>query len=96
MKTIIQNIMSVSNNLEEISTCIACPKCRHRSSKDWIVSRIETKKRPKIRRSKAYFRCTVCNYLTEVFDNKLIKFIDKELMGNNDLNDNYDNNKLKR
>jgi len=88
--------MSISNNLEEISTCIACPKCKHKSPKDWAVSRVETKGKPKVRKSKVYFRCTVCNYLAEIFDKKLVKFIDRELTTNNDLYDDYDNNKLNR
>jgi rubredoxin len=79
MKNIIQNVMSILNNLEEISLYIVCPKCRHRSPKDWAVSHIETKGKPKVRKSRVYFRCTVCNYLTEIFDKKLVKFIDKEL-----------------
>jgi hypothetical protein len=88
--------MSISNSLEEISLCIACPKCRHKSPKDWIVNRIETKRKPKVRKSRAYFRCTVCNYLTEIFDKKLVKFIDRALAANNDLDDDYDNYKLNR
>ena len=88
--------MSILNSLEEISLCIACPKCRHKSPKDWIVNRIETKGKPKVRKSRAYFRCTVCNYLTEIFDKKLVKFIDRVLAANNDLDDDYDNYKLNR
>lgn len=88
--------MSISNSLEEISTCIACPKCKRKSSKDWVISRLETKGKPKVRKSRAYFRCVVCNCLTEIFDKKLVKFIDSELMKNNDLGDGYNNNKLDR
>jgi hypothetical protein len=88
--------MSISHNLEEISLCIACPKCRYKSPKDWAVVHVETKIKPKIRKSKVYFRCSICNYLTEIFDKKLVKFIDKELATNNDLNDDYDNYKLNR
>ena len=83
--------MSISNNIEEISTCIVCPQCKHKSPKDWIVSRLETKGKPKVRKSKVYFRCLVCDYLTEVFDKKLVKFIDRELITDNDLDD-YDDN----
>jgi len=79
MKSIIQNIMSILNSLEEISLYIVCPKCRHRSPKDWTVSRIETKGKPKVGKSRVYFRCTVCSYLTELFDKKLVIFIDREL-----------------
>ena len=88
--------MSISNSLEEISLCIACPKCRYKSPKYWLVNRIETKGKPKIRKSRAYFRCIVCNYLTEIFDKKLIKFIDMELMRNNELSGSFDNNNLDR
>ena len=88
--------MSISNSLEEISLCIACPKCRHKSPKDWIVNRIETKGRPKVRKSKIYFRCTVCNYLTQIFDKKLIKFIDRELMTNYNPGGDYYNNRINR
>ena len=86
--------MSISNNLEEISTCIVCPHCKHNSPKYWSVSRFETKGKPKVRKSEVYFRCIVCNHLTEVFDKKLVKFIDRELMTDNDPYDNYDNNNL--
>ena len=88
--------MSISNSLEEISTCIACPKCRRKTSKDWVISRFETKGKPKVRKSRAYFRCVACNYLTEIFDKKLVKFIDSELMENNDLEDDYNNTNFER
>jgi hypothetical protein len=89
--------MSISNNLEEISICIVCPQCKHNSPKYWSVSRLETKGKPKVRKSKVYFICIVCNYLTEVFDKKLVKFIDRELMTNNDFgDDDYDNSRLCR
>lgn len=88
--------MSISNSLEEISTCIVCPKCRRNSSKDWAVSRIETQGKPTVRKSRVYFRCTVCNYLTEIFDKKLIKFIDSKLIQNSDSDNNYNNNKFDR
>jgi hypothetical protein len=88
--------MSISNNLEEISTCIVCPQCKHKSSKDWVVNRLETKGKPKVRKSRVYFRCNDCSHLTEVFDKKLVKFIDGELMTDNDLEDDYDDNRLCR
>jgi predicted RNA-binding protein YlxR (DUF448 family) len=88
--------MSISNSLEEISTCIACPKCRRKSSKDWVISRFETKGKPKVRKSRAYFICFSCNYLTEIFDKKLLNFIVSELLENNDLEDDYKNNKFDR
>ncbi len=89
--------MSISNNIEEISTCIVCPQCKYKSPKDWIVSRVETKGKPKVRKSKVYFRCLVCDYLTEVFDKKLVKFIDRELITDNYLdNDDYDNDRQYR
>jgi hypothetical protein len=86
--------MSISNNLEEISTCIVCPQCKHKSPKDWVVNRLETKGKPKVRKSRVYFRCNHCNNLTEVFDKKLVKFIDRELMTDNDLDGDYDDNRL--
>jgi hypothetical protein len=88
--------MSISNNLEEISKCIVCPKCKHNSPKDWAVNHVETKGKPKVRKAKVYFRCIVCNYLTEIFDKKLVKFIDKELTSNNHMYDDYYNNRLNR
>ena len=88
--------MSKLNNLEAVSTFIVCPQCKRTSPKVWAVSRLETKEKPKVRKSKVYFRCIICNYLTEVFDEKLVKFIDRELMTNNDLDDEYDNKKLYR
>ncbi|MER5176525.1 MAG: hypothetical protein ABJB76_12070 [Candidatus Nitrosocosmicus sp.] len=84
--------MSISNNLEEISACIVCPQCKHNSPKYWMVSRLETNGKPKVRKSKVYFRCIVCDYLTEVFDKRLVKFIDSELMNNDD----YDDDRLSR
>lgn len=84
--------MSISNNLEEISACIVCPQCKHNSPKYWMVSRLETNGKPKVRKSKVYFRCIVCDYLTEVFDKILVKFIDSELMKDDD----YDDDRLSR
>ena len=78
--------MSISNDLGEVSACIVCPKCRVNSPKDWFVIRHETTGKPRVRKSKVYFRCVICNYSTKVFDRKLIKFIDKELM----MDDGYD------
>lgn len=72
--------MSISNDLDEISLCIVCPKCKRNSLKDWAVNRLETRGKPKIRKSKVYFRCIICNYYTQIFDKKLIKFVDSELM----------------
>ena len=77
--------MSISNDLDEVSSCIVCPKCKVNSPKDWFVIRQETTGKPKVRKSKVYFRCVICNYSTKIFDRKLIKFIDKELM-----DDGYD------
>ena len=78
--------MSISNDLDEVSTCIVCPFCRLKSPKDWLVSRYETKGKPKIRKSKVYFRCIICNNSTKIRDKKLIKFVDKELMTDDDHN----------
>jgi len=77
--------MSISNDLDEVSACIVCPKCKVNSPKDWFVIRHETTGKPKVRKSKVYFRCVICNCSTKIFDRKLIKFIDKELM-----DDDYD------
>ena len=78
--------MSISNDLDEVSACIVCPKCKVNSPKDWFVIRHETTGKPRVRKSKVYFRCLICNYSTKIFDRKLIKFIDKELM----MADGYD------
>jgi len=74
--------MSISNDIDEVSTCIVCPYCRLKSQKDWIVKHLESKKRPKIRISLVYFRCVACNEVTKINDPKLIKFIDYEVMKN--------------
>ncbi|KAA2280320.1 hypothetical protein [Candidatus Nitrosocosmicus sp. SS] len=74
--------MSISNDIDEVSTCIVCPHCRLKSQKDWIVKHLESKKRPRIRISLVYFRCVACNEITKINDPKLIKFIDYEVMKN--------------
>ena len=74
--------MSISNDIDEVSTCIVCPSCKLKSPKDWIVKHLESKKRPKIRMSLVYFRCVECNEITKVTDVKLVKFIDYEVMRN--------------
>jgi hypothetical protein len=78
--------MSISKDLDEVSACIVCPKCKVNSPKDWFVIRHETTGKPRVRKSKVYFRCVICDYSTKIFDRKLIKFIDKELM----MDDSYD------
>ncbi|WP_148686593.1 hypothetical protein [Candidatus Nitrosocosmicus hydrocola] len=76
--------MSISNDIDEVSTCIVCPFCKTKSSKDWIVKHLESKKTPKIRKSQVFFRCVECNHTTRVSDKKLIKFIDAEVMRSED------------
>ena len=76
--------MSISNDLDEVSTFIVCPSCKTRSQKDWIVKHIESKRTPRVRRSQVYFRCVICNQTTKIFDKKLIKFIDNEVMKNDE------------
>lgn len=73
--------MSISNDIDEVSTCIVCPHCRNHSPKDWYAYDVETKrdKYPKVRKSRIYFRCAICNNSTEIYDRKLIKFIYNEL-----------------
>ena len=41
--------MSISNDLDEVSTFIVCPGCKTRSPKDWIVKHMESKTRPRVR-----------------------------------------------
>jgi hypothetical protein len=76
--------MSISNDIDEVSTCIVCPFCKTKSSKDWIVRHLESRKKPKIRKSQVFFRCIKCNVTTRVSDKKLIKFIDSEVMRSED------------
>lgn len=83
--------MSISNDLDEVSTCIVCPFCRLKSPKDWLVSRYETRGKPKVRKSEVSFRCIICNNSTKIRDKKLIKFVDKELMTDDDY-DGYTSN----
>lgn len=73
--------MSILNNIEEISTFIACPRCKHKSKKDWIILDIESTvdRRPISRKSRVYFKCVSCNCVKEVLDSKLIKFIYNEI-----------------
>jgi len=67
------------NDIDQISECIKCPNCKNNSLKDWIVERLEYKGRPKIRKSQVYFKCITCKHYTEIFDEKLIKFVDNQL-----------------
>ena len=76
--------MSISNDIDEVSTCIVCPFCKTKSPKDWIVKHLESKKTPKIRKSQAFFKCVGCDHTTRVSDKKLIKFIDAEVMRSED------------
>lgn len=76
--------MSISNDLDEVSTCIVCPFCKNNSPKDWIVKHLESRARPKVRKSHVYFRCVICNSTTKILDRKLIKFIDTEVMKSGD------------
>ena len=41
--------MSISDDLDEVSTRIVCPNCKINSPKDWFVSRYETTGKPKVR-----------------------------------------------
>jgi len=77
--------VSISNDIDEVSTCIVCPQCRHHSPKDWFAYEVETKrgKYPKVRKSRVYFRCAICNCSIEIFDQKLKKFIYTELLKEN-------------
>ena len=45
--------MSISNDLDEVSTFIVCPGCKTRSPKDWIVKHLESKTRPRVRNLKS-------------------------------------------
>lgn len=74
--------MSILNNIEEISTFIVCPHCKHNSKKDWIAYDMEciVDNRSISKKSRIYFRCISCNRVQEVLDSKLIKFIYKEII----------------
>lgn len=75
--------MYISNDIDEISICIACPRCKYKSKKDWITCDIEAVLESTTimsRKSHVYFRCVTCNFITEVFDSNLIKFIQGELV----------------
>ncbi len=72
--------MSISSDLDEVSTIIVCPYCIERRPKYWIARYLGYNGRPKRDRpSKVFFLCLNCGYKTQVLHKKLIQFIEKEL-----------------
>ena len=72
--------MSISSDLDEVSTIIVCPDCIERGPKYWIARYLGYDGRPKrARPPKVSFLCLNCGYKIQVLDKKLIQFIEKEL-----------------
>jgi len=74
--------MYISKDINEISECIVCPRCKFKSKKDWIAHNVESiiDDTTILQKSRIYFRCLTCKYVTEVFDSRLVKFVHQEIM----------------
>jgi len=71
--------MSISNDLDEVTTIIVCPFCIERGPKYWITRYMNFPGRSrKTNPPKVYFLCLTCGYKTRVLDKKLTRFIEKE------------------
>lgn len=71
--------MSISKDLDEVTTVIFCPFCNEQGPKYWITRYTNHPGRPRnANLPKLYFLCLTCGYKTRVFDKRLIQFIDKE------------------
>jgi hypothetical protein len=71
--------MSISKDLDEVTTVIVCPFCIEQGPKYWITRYMNFPGRPrKASPPKVYFLCLICGYKTRVLDKKLIQFIEKE------------------
>ncbi len=71
--------MSISKDLDEVTTLIVCPFCIEQGPKYWITRYMNFPGRPrKASQPKVYFLCLTCGYKTRVLDENLIQFIEKE------------------
>lgn len=71
--------MSISKDLDEVTTVIVCPYCIEHGPKYWITQHMNFPGRPqKTSPPKVYFLCLTCGYKTRVLDKNLIQFIEKE------------------
>ncbi|WP_458746004.1 hypothetical protein [Candidatus Nitrosocosmicus sp. T] len=71
--------MSISKDLDEVTTVIVCPFCIEQGPKYWITRYMNFPGRPrKASPLKVYFLCLTCGHKTRVLDKKLIQFIEKE------------------
>ncbi|HYF99555.1 MAG TPA: hypothetical protein VD815_05650 [Candidatus Saccharimonadales bacterium] len=71
--------MSISKDLDEVTTVIVCPYCIEQGPKYWITRYMNFSGRPrKSSAPKVYFLCLTCGYKTRVLDKKLIQFIVEE------------------